>query len=184
VEAERVLAAKFHAGSMPASIARPAISTGETAFEAVFQSHYRRLVRSLSLACGDRELAADLVQQAFAQLWVDWPRISRYESPATWVARVAISRLRDHQRSVRRAAAALLRLGRQEDSRRDEAVERLDITAALARLPLQQRLAVVLFYLDDRPVQQVASIMGVSDGTVNQHLFRARGALRRYLKED
>ena len=59
----------------------------------------------------------------------------------------------------------------------------LDITAALALLPLRQRLAVVLYYLDDRSISQVASLMGVSEGTVNRHLFRAREALRSYLKE-
>ena len=156
----------------------------QTGFEAFFHNHYPRLVKSLALACGDRELAADLVQQAFAQLWADWPRIRHYDSPATWVARVAISRLRDHQRSLRRAAAALLRLGGSERSTKVGGVERLDVTAALSRLPLQQRLAVVLFYFDDRPVHQVASIMGVSEGTVNQHLFRARGTLRRHLEEE
>ena len=117
------------------------------------------------------------------QLWAEWPRISRYESPATWVARVAISRLRDHQRSVRRLAAALLRLGRQTDVESASPGERLDITVALGRLPLRQRLAVVLFYLDDRPICQVAGLMGVSEGTVNRHLFRAREALRTYLRE-
>jgi DNA-directed RNA polymerase specialized sigma24 family protein len=44
-------------------------------------------------------------------------------------------------------------------------------------------LAVVLFYLDDRPISQVASLMGISEGTVNRHLFRAREALRTYLRE-
>ena len=61
--------------------------------------------------------------------------------------------------------------------------EHLDITAALARLPLRQRLAVVLYYLDDRSISQVASLMEVSEGTVNRHLFRAREALRSYLEE-
>lgn len=165
----------------------PAACTGErvgqAGFELVFHNHYRRLVRSLAVACGNEDLAADVVQQAFVQLWANWSRISRYESPAGWVARVAISRLRDHQRSVRRLASALLRLGRQSDLDGASPGERLEITAALARLPLRQRLAVVLYYLDDRPIAQVASLMGVSEGTVNRHLFRAREVLRSYLEE-
>ena len=163
--------------------ARTGARAGQAGFEAVFQNHYSRLVRSLGLACGSQDLAADLVQQAFVQLWAEWPRISRYESPATWVARVAISRLRDHQRSVRRLGAALLRIGREADPERMSPGERLDIAVALGRLPLRQRLAVVLFYLDDRPICEVASLMGVSEGTVNRHLFRAREALRTYLRE-
>jgi RNA polymerase sigma factor (sigma-70 family) len=80
-------------------------------------------------------------------------------------------------------ASAFLRLGRQSDLDGASPGERLEITAALARLPLRQRLAVVLYYLDDRPIAQVASLMGVSEGTVNRHLFRAREALRSYLEE-
>ena len=165
------------------ALRRPRERTDEASFEAFFREEYRRLVRSLSVACGDQELAADVVQQAFVQLWVEWPRISRYRSPADWVARVAISRLRDHQRSLRRLATTLVRLGRQADLDEPQTGVHQDITEALARLPLRQRLAVVLYYLDDRPVAQVASIMGVSEGTVNRHLFRAREALREYLRE-
>ena len=83
----------------------------ERSFEAFFEGNYRRLVRSLAVASGNEELAEDVVQQAFAQLWAEWPRISRYQSPADWVARVAISRLRDHQRSFRRFVAAAARWG-------------------------------------------------------------------------
>ena len=180
---DRVLVAERDSLRMVAPAAHAGDRAGHAGFEAVFHNHYRRLVRSLALVSGSEELAADVVQQAFVQLWADWPRISRYESPATWVARVAISRLRDHQRSVRRLAAALLRLGQQTDAESMSAGERLDIAAALGRLPLRQRLAVVLYYLDDRPISQVASLMGVSEGTVNRHLFRARQALRSYLEE-
>jgi RNA polymerase sigma factor (sigma-70 family) len=117
-------------------------------------------------------------------LWAEWPRISGYENPSAWVARVAISRLRDHRRSLRRRATALLRLERPSDVPPPEAALKLDVRAALARLPLKQRIAVVFFYLDDRPVAEIATLLGVSEGTVNQHLFRAREALRRLLKEE
>ena len=104
--------------------------------------------------------------------------------PATWVARVAISRLRDHRRSLRRRAAALLRLEQPPAGSPADVGCGLDVRAALAQLPLKQRVAAVLFYLDDRPVAEIATLLGVSEGTVNQHLFRAREALRRLLKED
>ena len=58
----------------------------------------------------------------------------------------------------------------------------LALKAALNRLPLKQRTAVVLFYFHDLSVAQVAQTMGISEGAVNQHLHRAREALRMRLE--
>ncbi len=164
----------------------PGKATAEVpaSFEAVYRAQFPRLVRSLEVACGNREVAADLVQQAFMQLWADWARVSRFESPSAWVTRVAVSRLRDHYRSIRHLASALLRLEREPQSSPAAAGGEGDtLRAALARLPLRQRIAVVLYYLDDRSIADVAVIMGVSEGTVKRHLFRAREVLRSAMKE-
>ena len=48
---------------------------------------------------------------------------------------------------------------------------------------MRQRLAVVLHYLDDRPIPEVAHVMGISEGAVNSHLHRARETLRSLLGE-
>ena len=181
---ERVTFGVPPAGRLGAPMTTVFEESSEAGFETFFRGNYRRLVRSITVACGNEELAKDVVQQAFAQLWAEWPRISRYQSPADWVARVAISRLRDHNRSLRRLGAALVRLGRPGDEADPAARHDLDLTDALLRLPLRQRLAVVLYYLDDRSGAQVAKIMDVSEGTVNRHLFRAREALRGYLQEE
>jgi RNA polymerase sigma-70 factor (ECF subfamily) len=54
----------------------------------------------------------------------------------------------------------------------------VDVLAALRSLPERQRQAVVLHYLTDCPVATVAEVMGVSEGAVKAHLFKARAALR------
>ncbi|MGH2756795.1 MAG: sigma factor-like helix-turn-helix DNA-binding protein [Actinomycetota bacterium] len=55
---------------------------------------------------------------------------------------------------------------------------RLDLTAALRILPHKQRTAMVLFYLGDLPVPQIAHLMQISEGTVKAHLAQGRRALR------
>lgn len=52
-----------------------------------------------------------------------------------------------------------------------------DVVSALAALAPQQRQVCVLFYLLDRPVAEIASAMGVSEGTVKTQLHRARHTL-------
>ena len=50
------------------------------------------------------------MEQAFVALWIDWDRACTYENPSAWVTKVAVNRLHNHRRSLRRRAVALLRL--------------------------------------------------------------------------
>ena len=55
---------------------------------------------------------------------------------------------------------------------------------ALGELPPQQRAAVALFYLEDRPVAEVAEIIGCSPSTAKVHLHQARKRLATILGEE
>jgi RNA polymerase sigma-70 factor (ECF subfamily) len=140
------------------------------------------MVRSLSVACGDREAAADAVQDAFTRAFVRWRKISRYDDPAGWIRHVALNRLRDHFRRSERGRRAVERLGGQTD----HAMEGPELPAespdalagAVARLPKQQRIAVALYYVEQLSVLEVADSMGLSEGAVKYHLHAARTSLR------
>ena len=140
------------------------------------------MVRSLSVACGDREAAADAVQDAFTRAFVRWRRISRYDNPAGWIRHVALNRLRDHFRHAVRGRRAVERLGGQTDHVVDgpePPVEAPDALAgAVAELPKQQRIAVALYYVEQLSVLEVADSMGLSEGAVKYHLHAARTSLR------
>jgi RNA polymerase sigma factor (sigma-70 family) len=59
-----------------------------------------------------------------------------------------------------------------------------DLADALRTLAPMQRAAVVLYYLEDRPVAEIGHMLRVSDSTVKQHLHRARKRLAEILKEE
>lgn len=173
--------------SRPRRIAESGSLLAYASPEVLFRSEHESLVRALALAAGgDLEDARDAVQEAFVRLCLDWPRISRYEDPAAWVRRVALNRLRNQQRSRRRWRGALLRLG---SHARERAAAGMAVTLGvqladcealrlLRRLPERQRVAMALHYVADLSVAQVAAAMGISEGSVKQHLFRARESLR------
>jgi RNA polymerase sigma-70 factor, ECF subfamily len=153
-------------------------------FDEIFRDHYDRIVRSLAVACGDREVAADAVQDAFTRAYVRWRRISRYDDPVGWIRHVALNRLRDHFRRAERGRNAVERLGgRAETPAPEPAVESLDdgLLAAVAELPRQQRIAVSLFYIEQLSVLEIAESMGLSEGAVKYHLHAGRERLRQHL---
>jgi len=150
--------------------------------EALFRQSYTSIVQSLTLVGGDLAAAEDATQEAFAQAWVSWSRISRYDNPGAWVRRVAINRLRNAHRSRLRGEAAVQRMNSEVSSGPPPAEPESDLMVGLQGLPYKQRLCAVLFYVDGLSTAEVAQAIGISQGSVSQHLNRARTALRAHLE--
>jgi RNA polymerase sigma-70 factor, ECF subfamily len=168
--------------------AEPTVEVDDS-LQLLFRAHYGRLVRALTLVAGDREVAADAVQEAFVKAHLRWWRLKRYDDPIGWIRRVAINRLRDVHRSRAREQRALARLAARQrgdqpavDEHRLAGEARM--AELLAALPKQQRLAVTLFYVAELTVAEVADAMRVSEGTVKFHLHRGRERLRLTMPDD
>jgi len=158
---------------------------GSADFDETFREHYWPMVRSLALACGDREQAADAVQDAFTRAFVRWRRISRYEHPAAWIRHVALNRLRDHFRHEARGVGVRERLRSETPTSiagpEDAPAADDELTVAVGRLPQQQRIAVSLFYMEQLSVREIAASMKLSEGAVKYHLHAGRTALREWI---
>ncbi|OFW58177.1 MAG: hypothetical protein A2133_00715 [Actinobacteria bacterium RBG_16_64_13] len=152
--------------------------------EDVFQHEYVRLVRALAIVAGDKETAADAVQEAFVCLVRGWDRLSTYEDPVGWVRRVALNKIRQHQRSLSRQARLLLKIGQEPSLPVELRSSDPELWERLRTLPPKQRTAVALHYMGDLTAREVAHVMHVSEGTVDQHLHRALRALREALEAE
>jgi RNA polymerase sigma-70 factor, ECF subfamily len=150
--------------------------------EVLFRQSYRSIVQALALAGGDLAAAEDATQEAFAQAWVRWSRISRFDNPGAWVRRVAINKLRNAHRSRLRGEAAIRRMNSEISTAPSPSEPDSDLVGGLQRLPYKQRLCAVLYYVDGLSTAEVAEAMGISQGSVSQHLNRARTALRTHLE--
>jgi RNA polymerase sigma-70 factor, ECF subfamily len=151
-------------------------------FDETFRRYYGPMVTTLAVAAGDREVAADCVQDAFTRAFVRWGRVSRLEDPAGWVRHVAVNRMRDHFRKAERGRRAVDRLGVQTPTVTGPPGEPYELASMLASLPVQQRIAAALFYVDDMSVAEIATTMKLSEGAVKYHLHAARGTLRAALE--
>jgi len=155
---------------------------GSGSFEEFYSGAVGRLLGQLFPVTGDLHEAEEVVQEAFARASVRWPRLRDYDVPEAWVRRVAMHLAADRARSLRRQARAILRLSPPPEVPA-VSVEALALAEALRTLPVRQRQAVVLHYLADLPVEEVARTLAVPDGTVKSLLSRGRRALAARLGE-
>jgi RNA polymerase sigma-70 factor (ECF subfamily) len=153
-------------------------------FEIAFRDHFEPMVRALTVAGGNREVAQDCVQDAFSRAYVRWRRISRYDDPVGWVRHVAINRMRDHYRRETRKRRATERLAARPEEQVPEPATEEGLWVLVARLPDQQRIAASLFYVEQLSVREIAVAMELSEGAVKYHLHAARTTLRREWKQE
>jgi RNA polymerase sigma-70 factor, ECF subfamily len=151
-------------------------------FDAFYRDSYARLVRQLWAVTGSRQDAEDVLQEAFVRAAARWGRVGAYELPEAWVRQVAIRLARNELRRVRRGLAALLRLRPVQQDGPSE--DRPALIVALRDLPLRYRQVLVLHYLADLPVQQIAAELDLPQGTVTTQLARGRLALAQRLGTD
>jgi RNA polymerase sigma-70 factor (ECF subfamily) len=121
----------------------------------------------------DRGRAEEVTQDAFLKLYERWRGVVRLDHPEAWVRKVAVRaaiRQAKRNRSMRPVAEA-------GDEGAPDLLPDMDLARAVSALPPRQRAAVALYYLEDRPVEEVADLMDVSTSTVKQHLHRARAHL-------
>ena len=154
---------------------------GQEAFERLVPAYRRRVFGLAFSILRDRAAAEDLAQEVFVKLWQALPRYDGRARLSTWIYAItrnaAISALRARRRSVSMSDAAVF-----AEVEGLAAVPAADpVEAGLLRqveaLPEKQRQAVMLYYMDERPVDEVAEMMGMPVNTVKTHLHRARASL-------
>ena len=151
----------------------------------LFRREFAPLVRALTLVAGDREAAADAVQDAFVQAHRHRDRVLGLESPTGWLRHVALNRIRNQHRGQQREAAALPRLAVSDESTdgvADVVGSARAAAAMVASLPPQQRSTAAMYYLLDQPTAAIADHLGITEATVRSHLRAARQRLHEQLE--
>ena len=145
-------------------------------FPAFYRREYPKMVAIAAAVAGNRSIAEDLAQEAMLRAHRHWDRISTYERPGAWVRRATIN---VSLSASKRASADLRRVLRiaERPTLPEPDVTDDRIWKAVAKLPGNQRAAIALHYLEDRPIDEIASILEVSNATARVHLHRGRQAL-------
>jgi len=157
---------------------------GDTeAFRKLVERHGDRAYGLAYRMLGSAAEAEEAAQDAFLRAWRALPQFRGESSFSTWLHRIVVRRALDRQ--------AVLKTRRAREAPLDEAIASDTVAPAgpegdlkrtldrlLESLSDVQRAAVMLYYYEDRSVDEVARMLGLPEGTVKTHLHRARGHLR------
>ncbi len=144
-----------------------------------------RLRRTAYLMCHDWHLAQDLTQLTLARMYASWNRIGGTANLEAYSRRVLMNAVFDQRRRRSHAEVVLADLP-DRPGRPTEHTAELHITLmrALATLSVRDQAIVVLRHWEDRSVESVAEILGVSASVVKMQTMRALARLRDLLGED
>lgn len=166
-----------------------AVFADELAFRAWYDRGLPTVYGYLFHRCGrNPELAEELTQQAFVEAVRSYGRFRGQADAITWVIGIARHKLLDHFRRAERDARRLAALSAREfgDAGRAESAPPTlpdDIDDALALLPALQRAVLVLHYMDQLSVREVAHSIGKTEAATASLLARGRDAFRQAYPE-
>ncbi len=132
--------------------------------------------RAVFAVTADMGEAQDVVSETFVRAWDSRRSLATVDHPHAWLRTVAMRLAVSRWRRARSAATAWRRHGAIPDQA-ELSGDNVALVAALRQLPEAQRVAIVLHYLYDLPVAQVAEETASSVGAVKTRLSRARTAL-------
>ncbi len=132
---------------------------------------------------GDDDEAREVAQETMLRLQQQWSHVSTLDRPGAWCRRVALNLASDTLRARTRRRRLTARLASAPAA--EVALADWDTTfwAAVGELPERQRSAIVLHYVQDLRVEDIAEVLEKPVGTVKSDLSRARDWLRVRLGE-
>ncbi len=162
-------------------------------FETVVTLYRVRVFRFALASVGDRDAAETIAQDCFLRAHRAWKQFRNECSMETWLMRITVNLIRDYGRNRRlqfwrratRNAAPLDGFGewlasaeRSPEALCSERQQAAAVWEAAAALPFQQKTAFLLRFVEEMDLLEIAEAMGLKEGTVKAHLFRAIHAVR------
>ncbi len=163
--------------------ARKAIHGNPEAYGWLITRHQEYLYKMAFLYMKNEQDALDLVGTTILKGYQNIRRLKKPQLFRTWITSILINtakselKKKDFHDSIEDKKLSAPESGL-------SAEERLDLNGAIDRLPDKYRTAVILKYFSGFSIQEISCAMNAPEGTVKAYLSRARGELKRMLKED
>lgn len=148
--------------------------TDEASFDSFYRIAYPKAIRLAWLISNDASISEDAVQEVLAEMV---ERFDRIDNPAGYLRTSLINNLRRRGRRAQRERSQLqLLYPRSADLHSVDSIP--ELAHSIARLPRNQRIAIVCRYWEDLPEADIAKILRVRPATVRMLVSRAMSRLR------
>ena len=155
------------------------------AFDALLAAELDGAYRLAGVILGDQWQAEDVTHDAVVQAWLRFGSLRDRDRFAAWFGRILVNLCRDRLRErVRRPIAVGAPADRPTDDRTAAVDDRLVLDRAFAELSPDHRVALVLRFYADLPVDAIAELVGVPAGTVKSRIHVAVSRMRDALGDD
>lgn len=146
------------------------------------QKAFRRFL--VALCCGDSCLADDIAQEAYIKAYISCDDLKDSGKFNAWIYRIGYTTFLNHKRSEKINAGYDKALHVAAADRADRAFDNQDLYKALNKLPTKERTSLLLYYMENYSVKEIAAIQDTSESAIKQHLSRGRNHLRGLLSND
>ena len=178
-------------GRWQAELVARCLTGDESAFAMIADRYGNVLLRTAYLLVQDEEAAKDIVQDSLLLAWKNMAKLREPTFLRAWLLKIVVNQSVSLKRQWARKAALLREQFTQTsiddsiqsaDFARGRLEDRLDVEQAIAQLPLNQRVVLVLFYYHRMTMPEIASTLGVAENTLRKRLQAALEKTRRALQ--
>ncbi len=177
--------------SWQVEVVKRSLAGDELAFARIVDAYGGLLLRTAFLLLRDEEMAKDTVQDTFFLAWKHLESLHDPELLRPWLLKIVVNQTTSLKRQLARQTRLLReRLGGTEvpgignggTPALEQREDWLDIQQALATLPMNQRIILVLFYYHRLTMPEIATLLGVAENTLRKRLQAALKNIRRRLR--
>lgn len=156
--------------------------------EDLYHSHARNIQRMCYLYLGDVAASEDAMQETFLKAYEKYSFFRGKSDVKTWLTRIAINTCKDMQRQAGRKnhflTAEIPENTQYSPEVPENSIDRMLVTDAIRQLPQELREVVILFYYQELSTKTIGAILHIPRTTVEFRLKKARGELRKVIRED
>lgn len=161
-----------------------AIKINEELFKKLVAQYGNSILRMCYMYLKDYQLAEDVTQETFLQVWNKYETFENKSSEKTWITRIAINRCKNCMRASWFKRISIEELPEIFENDSSEMIlNKGTISLKIMKLPQKYREVILLYYYQELSVKEISAVLNQKETTILQRLKRARECLKPRLQE-